>query len=109
MCIGLWSAPIIVETTCTHYYVKSTFNSTKEQLVALKPTHLIFLDEKDDTLSTLKRRWPELLAAAVPVQRFEIRTFGLELLRVGDMSPKDPSAAPRKKKKKRPSVADEEP
>jgi len=110
VCIGLWSAPIAFETTCTHYYVKSTFNSTKEQLVALKPTHLIFLDEKDDTLFTLKRRWPELLAAAIPVARFEIRTFGLELLRVGDMTPKDPAPGPKKKKKKkRPADADKEP
>jgi hypothetical protein len=108
VCIGLWSAPLIVETTCTHFYVKRTFNSTKEQLVALKPTHLFFLDEKDDTMAIVKSKWPELYEARKPVQRFEIRGFGLEFFEVGrlasDPPPRKKDGAP-KKKKKRPEKA----
>ncbi len=97
VCMGLWSAPLILETTCTHFYVKRTFNSTREQLVALKPTHLVFLDEKDDTMAIIKSQWPELYQARKPVQRFEIRGFGLEFFEVGELG----KAAPPKKKKKK--------
>jgi len=98
VCIGLWSGPLVLETTCTHFYVKKTFNSTKEKLVALEPSHLIFMeDKKDDTVVIVKRVWPELYRTAKPAGQLTIRSNEVKLFEVDRKA----MTRPATKKKKR--------
>lgn len=95
VCIGLWSSPVILETTCRHYYVKKTFNSTREALGSLRPTFLLLLPERDDTRTILKRVWPQLLEAAKPLRTMTIRRQAMTLSEV------DPDAAKKPARPKR--------
>jgi hypothetical protein len=70
--IGLWSAPVVLETPYRHYYVKSTFNATPEALLELAPTHTVLLGG-DYTRSILRKSWPEALDRAKPLATFSIR------------------------------------
>ncbi len=70
--IGLWSAPVVLETPYKHYYVKSTFNATPEALLALSPTHTVLLPA-DYTRTILRKSWPDALEHAKPLATFSLR------------------------------------
>ncbi|NUO50534.1 MAG: hypothetical protein HOV80_16890 [Polyangiaceae bacterium] len=76
--IGLWSAPVVLETPYKHYYVKSTFNATPEALLSLAPTHTVLLGG-DYTRTILREHWPEALDRATPLATFSIRDNPLTL------------------------------
>lgn len=82
VCIGRWSAPTVLETTCKQYYVKWIFNSTRAALDELKPTHLILRDAGDDTRTVLQREWPKLLERARRADGFVVRGQGITVFEV---------------------------
>ena len=93
VCIGLWSSPVILETTCRHYYVKKTFNSTREALGSLRPTFLLLLPEKDDTRTILRRVWPELMKAARPLRTVTLRK---QEMTISEVDPDEARPPPKK-------------
>lgn len=70
--IGLWSAPIVLETPYKHYYVKATFNATPEALAALEPTHTALLSG-DYTRAILEKSWPIALERGHALATFSLR------------------------------------
>ncbi len=80
--IGLWAAPVVLETPYKHYYVKSVFNSTPEALAALGPTHTLLLENQDYTRSILDGQWPDALALAKPLGTTTLRGRSLTLSEV---------------------------
>lgn len=79
--IGLWAAPVVLETPYKHYYVKSVFNSTPEALAQLMPTHTVLL-EADYTRAILEEKWPDAITLAKPLGTFRLREKPLTLSEV---------------------------
>ncbi|MBK8259230.1 MAG: hypothetical protein IPK82_42060 [Polyangiaceae bacterium] len=52
--IGLWAGPAVFNTRHYYYYTKENFNTTKEAMAALQPTHLFLLDVADPTRRFMK-------------------------------------------------------
>ncbi len=79
--IGLWSAPIVLETPYKHYYVKSHFNATAEALHDLAPTHTALL-EGDYTRTILRREWPEAIEQGKTLATFSLRDKPMTLAEI---------------------------
>ena len=77
--VGLWAAPLTLETPYACYYVKNDFNATREAISALGVTHALLRDGPDWTASILRRTFGDELAKAPIAAQFRARATTMTL------------------------------
>lgn len=80
--IGLWSAPMVFETSYHQYYVKEYFNSTREALRALHPTHMLLWPKRDATHGIIQRLWPQALTLGTRLATYKAHFQTIDLIEV---------------------------
>jgi hypothetical protein len=71
--IGARSPPMVLGTPYKNYYVRSQFNATRERLVALAPTHFLFVAGGDGSNTILTRALPAIADSKIELLKLTVR------------------------------------
>jgi hypothetical protein len=77
--VGARSPPMVLGTPYKNFYLRAQFNSSREQLERLAPTHFLFVAKGDGSQKILTRELPAVAEAMVPVLLLEVRGDMLQL------------------------------
>jgi hypothetical protein len=77
--LGAQSPPLVLGTPYKNFYLRSKFNSTRDQLEKLAPTHFLFNVHGDGSQTILRRELPKVDAALIPILVLEVRGADLKL------------------------------
>jgi hypothetical protein len=77
--LGAMSPPLVLGTPYKNFYLRSKFNSTRDQLEKLAPTHFLFNVHGDGSQTILRRELPKVDAKLIPILVLEVRGADLKL------------------------------
>lgn len=70
--LGAWAAPLVFDTPYQTYYVKSTFNKSREALESMNVTHLLVRNRSDWTYRFIKKTFPDAARRAKTVKTYDL-------------------------------------
>jgi branched-subunit amino acid ABC-type transport system permease component len=82
--VGARSPPMVLGTPYKNYYVRSQFNATRERLVALAPTHFLFVDGGDGSNTIITRELPAVSSSKRELLKLNVRGDDLILYAVDE-------------------------
>jgi 4-amino-4-deoxy-L-arabinose transferase-like glycosyltransferase len=82
--LGARSPPMVLGTPYKNYYVRSQFNATRERLIALAPTHFLFVAGGDGSNTIITRELPAVASSKIELLTLNVRGDNLILYEVDE-------------------------
>lgn len=75
---------MVLGTPYKNYYVRSQFNATRERLIALAPTHFLFVAGGDGSNTIITRELPAVASSKIELLTLNVRGDNLILYEVDE-------------------------